>query len=47
MVEVIPLIAMPRNTTSKLDGLYFTHPFNADRQAGKLRIPTFKGFGQA
>jgi len=40
-VEAIPLSALPMDTTSELAGLSPHYPFNAERQAGKLWIPTY------
>jgi len=35
---------LPKDTTSKFAGLSSHYPFNAERQTGKLCIPTFKVF---
>jgi len=43
-VEAISLSALPKDPTSELAGLSSRYPFSAERQAGKLRIPTFKVF---
>ena len=41
----VPLSALPKDTTSKLAGLFSTLSlFYAERQAGKLWIPVFKVF---
>ena len=41
----VPLSALPKDTTSKLAGLFFTLSLlYAERQAGKLWIPFFKVF---
>jgi len=34
--EAIPLIILPKNTTSELNGIVLHYPFNAERPAGKL-----------
>jgi len=38
----IPLL--PKDTTSETVGYLHTIPFNAERQAARLRIPNFKVF---
>jgi len=43
-VDGIQLSALPRDTTSELDGLYSHYPFNAESQAGNLWISSFKVF---
>jgi len=44
-IEAITLSALPKDTTSVyFPGCSSHYPFNAERQAGKLRIPTFKSF---
>jgi len=43
-VEAIPLSALLKDTTSELADLSSHYPFNAERQAEKLWIPTFKVF---
>jgi len=40
-VGAIPLSILPKDTTSKLSDLFSQYHFNAERQAGKLQIPTF------
>jgi len=39
--EAIPLRALPKDTTSELASLSSHYSFNAERQVGKLLIPTF------
>jgi len=41
-VEVIPLSALPKDTTSELASLSSRYPFNAECQVRKPWIPTFK-----
>ena len=44
--EGIPLSDMPKDTTSKLAGLFSTLNFCAERQAGKLSLPYLKSLGR-
>jgi len=44
-VEAISLSALHKVTASEFAGLSSHYPSNAERQAGKLQIPTFKSFG--